>query len=160
MSRIQALDYIGEGATLEERKRRLHKFLENEGIAVPSDAPPHADISMKGQVLTPLSESWHVKYTVTDKSGRVVYHFEEIEVDHIIPRRIEKGDDLAIPYLDKLPSIIRSGTVRPNPNAPCPSRIYRSANQIHFPEVDRAGYLEVVVWERSVDFVRTFYVRW
>ena len=150
---------LNAGETIQEQRALLYEYLERDGIKPPA-LSTGVDESERNQVINAIHQHWWtVRYTTLDAKERKVYYFEEREVWHIIPRLLEKGDDCVIPYLSRVPRILRTGDVYEDRYDPA-LRLYRSQHKVHFREVGEAGYLEVAVKEGNVDFVLTFYVRW
>jgi len=95
---------------VHERQARIAEYLANEGYELPS-SPSDADYDEAGAVHRVRGREMTVAYSVVDQGGRRVYHYVEWEVDHIITGRIHFGDEWALEYLDRIPTILRRGKV-------------------------------------------------
>ena len=101
------IEWILEGETLDERQRRIQHFLENEGYFLPS--PRNLDRSERGGTHFIYGQTLTVEYTVVDQGGRKVYHYREIEVDHIMLRRIQRDEEWTLEHISSIPRILRNG---------------------------------------------------
>jgi hypothetical protein len=151
------VQWIAKEVTLKGRLKRIAAFLENEGYALPSP-PKGVDRSEEGD--THLVRGWlmTVEYAVIDQAGRKVYHYCENEVDHIMLRRIQRGQEWALEYLSSVPRILKTGKII----AEEPNRvIYESRRTYKSPGGGRCS-LRVIVrrsWEGRW-YVATFYPRY
>jgi hypothetical protein len=102
--------WIWEEKTLDGRLRRIKTFLENEGYLLPP-RPKGVDDSKAGEFHVLHGVLVTVVYSVIDQGGREVYFYREIEIDHIMRRRIEKGDEWALEHLFRIPRILKAGRV-------------------------------------------------
>ena len=93
-----------------ERRARIAGYLANEGYELPS-SPRNADYGEAGASHWIRGQEMAVVYSVVDQGGRRVYHYVEWEVDHIMLGRIYFGDEWALEYLDRIPTILRRGRV-------------------------------------------------
>ena len=95
---------------VRERRARIAEYLANEGYELPS-SPRNADYDEAGTVHWVRGQKMTVAYSVVDRGGRRVYHYAEYEVDHIMLRRIRRGEEWTLEHLDLIPSILRRGRV-------------------------------------------------
>lgn len=73
--------------------------------------PKGVDYSKAGKLHVLHGVLVTVVYSVIDQGGREVYFYREIEIDHIMLRRIEKGDEWALEHLSRIPRILKAGQV-------------------------------------------------
>ena len=103
--------WILEGKTLDGRLRRIEAFLENEGVALPW-LPKGVDRSEEGTTRLVHGLLRTVAYSVDDQRGRKVYHYREIEIDHIMLQRIRRGEEWSIEHLSMIPRILKQGRIQ------------------------------------------------
>ena len=93
-----------------ERQARIVGYLANEGYELPP--PPHvADYDEAGASHWVRGREMTVAYSVVDQGGRRVYYYAEYEVDHIMLRRIRRGEEWMLEHLNLIPSILRRGRI-------------------------------------------------
>jgi hypothetical protein len=102
------IEWILEGETLDERQRRIQQFLENEGYLLP-ELPGGVDRSEEGDAHIVHGRRMTVEYAVVDQGGRKVYHYREIEGDHIMLRRIRRDEEWTLEHISSIPRILRNG---------------------------------------------------
>jgi len=90
------------------RRARIAEYLTNEGYELPP-LPLDADYDEAGAIHLVRGQPMTVAYSLVDQGGRRVYHYVEWEVDHIMIGRIHFGDEWALEYLDRIPTILRRG---------------------------------------------------
>lgn len=101
------INWIQEEKTLNGRLQRTTAFLENEGYFLPS--PKNVDRSERGDTHFMYGQPLTVEYTVVDQGGRKVHHYREIEVDHIMLRRIRRDEEWTLEHISSIPIILRNG---------------------------------------------------
>ena len=81
-----------------ERRARIAEYLANEGYELPLP-PPGADYDEAGATHQVRGQPMTVAYSVVDQGGRQVYYYAEYEVDHIMLRRIRRGEEWVLGHL-------------------------------------------------------------
>ncbi len=158
--RAKASDVIAwilEGETLDERQRRIQHFLENEGYLLP-EPPKGVDRSEEGDTHIVRGRRMTVEYAVVDQGGRKVYHYRENEIDHIMLRRIARGEEWALEHISLIPRILKSGQVIYEE----PDKVmYHSRRRYRFPDGERC-FLRVIIKrdQRGQWYVATFHPRY
>ncbi len=158
--RAKASDFIAwilEGETLDERQRRIQHFLENEGYLLP-EPPKGVDRSEEGDTHIVRGRRMTVEYAVVDQGGRKVYHYRENEIDHIMLRRIARGEEWALEHISLIPRILKSGQVIYEE----PDKVmYHSRRRYRFPDGERC-FLRVIIKrdQRGQWYVATFHPRY
>ena len=151
------IEWIVEGETLDERQRRIQHFLENEGYLLP-EPPRGADRSEEGDAHIVRGQRMTVEYAVVDQGGRKVYHYHENEIDHIMLRRIARGEEWALEHISLIPRILKSGQVIYEE----PDKVmYHSRRRYRFPDGERC-FLRVIIKrdQRGQWYVATFHPRY
>ena len=95
---------------VRERRARIAEYLANEGYDLPL-SPPDADYDEAGVIHWVRDQPMTVAYSVVDQGRRRVYYYAEYEVDHIMLRRVHRGEEWMLEHLDLVPSILRRGRV-------------------------------------------------
>jgi hypothetical protein len=127
---------------VRERRARIARYLANEGYELPAP-PSDADYGEAGAIHWVRGQKMTVAYSVVDQGGRRVYYYAEYEVDHVMLRRIRRGEEWALEHLALIPSILRAGRVVVREIG---RTIYESRRQFRSPE-GRQYRLRVVVQE-------------
>ena len=104
------LAWLSAPEDVHERRARIAEYLAHEGYELPS-LPRNADYDEAGVAHRVRGQEMTVAYSVVDQTGRRVYHYVEYEVDHVMLRRIRRGEEWTLEYLDSIPSILRRGRV-------------------------------------------------
>ena len=151
------VQWISEEVTLEGRLKRIAAFLENEGYVLPSP-PKGVDRSEEGD--THLVRGWlmTVEYAVIDQGNRKVYHYCESGVDHIMLRRIQRGQEWALEHLSAVPRILKTGKIISEE----PNRVICESRKTYKSPEGRRCSLRVIVrrsWEGKW-YIATFYPRY
>ena len=102
--------WLSAPESIEERRARIAGYLVNEGYELPP-SPPNADYDEAGVIHRVRGQEMTVAYSVVDQGGRRVYYYAEYEVDHIMLRRIRRGEEWMLEHLNLIPPILRSGRV-------------------------------------------------
>ena len=158
--RAKASDVIAwilEGETLDERQRRIQHFLENEGYLLP-EPPRGVDRSEEGDTHTVRGRGMTVEYAVIDQGGRKVSLYREVMIDHIMLRRIARGEEWALEHISLIPRILKSGQVIYEE----PDKVmYHSRRRYRFPDGERC-FLRVIIKRDQRDqwYVATFHPRY
>jgi hypothetical protein len=148
------LAWLSAPAKVHERRERIAKYLVNEGYELPP-SPRAADYDEAGTSHWVRGQEMTVAYSVVDQGERRVYHYVEWEIDHIMLGRIHAGDEWALEYLDRIPTILRHGRVVWEE----PDRvIYHSRRRYWNPENENT-VLQVVIQRAQSGrwYVATFY---
>jgi len=95
---------------VHERQARIAGYLVNEGCELPPP-PRNADYDEAGATHWVRGQEMTVAYSVVDQGGRRVYYYAEYEVNHIMLRRIRRGEEWVLEHLALIPSILRRGRV-------------------------------------------------
>jgi hypothetical protein len=95
---------------VRERRARIAEYLTNEGHQLPP-SPPGADYDEAGTSHLVRGQEMTVAYSVVDQGGRCVYYYAEYEVDHIMLRRIRRGEEWTLEHMGLIPAILRRGRV-------------------------------------------------
>jgi hypothetical protein len=151
------IHWIQEEETLDGRLRRIRHFLENEGYLLP-EPPKGVDRSEKGDVHLVRSRRMTVEYAVTDQSGRKVYLYREIMIDHIMLHRIARSEEWALEHISLIPRILKSGQViSEEPD----KTMYHSRRRYRFPDGEQY-FLRVIIRrdQRGQWYVATFHPRY
>ena len=158
--RAKASDVIAwilEGETLDERQRRIQHFLENEGYLLP-EPPRGVDRSEEGDTHIVRGRRMTVEYAVIDQSGRKVYLYREIMIDHIVPQRIVRGEEWALEHISLIPRLLKSGrTISEEPD----KLVYHSRRRYRLPDGEQC-FMRVIIKRdrRGQRYVATFYPRY
>ncbi len=102
--------WLSAPESIEERRVRIAGYLVNEGYELPP-SPPNADYDEAGAIHWVRGQEMTVAYSVVDQGGWRVYYYTEYEVDHIMLRRIRRGEEWTLEHLDLIPAILRRGRV-------------------------------------------------
>ncbi|MGQ9625396.1 MAG: hypothetical protein ACUVV0_00630 [Anaerolineae bacterium] len=148
------VDWILEEQALEGRLMRIRAFLENEGYHLPPP-PKNVDRSEEGAIHIVQGRCMAVEYAVIDRGGRKVYHYRENEVDHIMLRRIQRGEEWALERLSAIPRILVTGKVVAQESDRV---IYRSRQRYVSPTGEKC-FLTVIIrrtWQGAW-YIATFY---
>ena len=148
------LAWLSAPESVEQRQARITEYLANEGYELPP-SPPDADYDETEAVHQVRSQPMTVAYSVVDQGGRRVYYYVEWEVNHIMLGRIHSGDEWALEYLDRIPTILRRGKVVWEE----PGRvIYHSRRHYQTPDGEDTVLQVVIQHTRSRRwYVATFY---
>ncbi len=152
------IEWILQGETLDERQRRIQHFLENEGY-LPPEPPRGVDRSEERDTHIVRGRRMTVEYAVTDRSGRKVYLYREIMVDHIMLQRIARGEEWALEHISLIPRILKSGQVISEE----PDKVmYHSRQRYRFPDGGEQCFLRVIIKRarRGQWYVATFHPRY
>jgi len=151
------IEWILEGETLDERQRRIQHFLENEGYLLP-EPPRGVDRSEEGDTHAVRGRQMTVEYAVTDQSGRKVYLYREIMIDHIMLQRIARGEEWVLEHISLIPRILKSGQAIYEE----PDRVmYHSRRRYRFPDGERCFFRVIIRRDqRGQWYVATFYPRY
>jgi len=152
------LEWIWEEETLEGRLRRIQHFLENEGYLLP-EPPRGVDRSEEGDTHIVRGRRMTVEYAVTDQSGRKVYLYREIMIDHVMLQRIARGEEWALEHIFLIPRILKSGQVVYEE----PDKVmYHSRRRYSFPDDGEQCFLRVIIrrGQRGQWYVVTFHPRY
>jgi hypothetical protein len=158
--RAKASDVIAwilEGETLDERQRRIQHFLENEGYLLP-EPPRGVDRSEEGDTHIVRGRGMTVEYAVIDQGGRKVSLYREVMIDHIMLRRIARGEEWALEHISLIPRILKSGQVIYEE----PDKVmYHSRRRYRFPDGERCS-LRVIIKrdQRGQWYLATFHPRY
>jgi hypothetical protein len=152
------IEWILGGETLDERQRRIQHFLENEGYFLP-EPPKGVDRSEEGD--THIVRGWRmtVEYAVIDQSGRKVYLYREIMIDHIMLQRIARGEEWALEHVSLIPRILKSGQAISEESDKI---VYHSRRRYRFPDDGEQCFLRVIIkrGQRDQWYVATFHPRY
>lgn len=136
---------------------RIQHFLENEGYLLP-EPPKGVDRSEEGDTHTVRGRRMMVEYAVTDQSGRRVYLYREIMIDHIMLQRIARGEEWALEHVSLIPRVLKSGQVISEESDKV---MYHSRRSYRFSEGGRC-FLRVIIKrdQRGQWYVATFHPRY
>ena len=151
------INWIQEEETLDGRLQRIITLLENEGYFLP-DLPKGVDRSEEGDTHIVRGRRMTVEYAVTDQSGRKVYLYREIMIDHIMLQRIARGEEWALEYISLIPRILKSGqAIYEEPD----KVMYHSRRRYRFPDGEQC-FLRVIIKrdQRGQWYVATFHPRY
>jgi len=151
------LEWIWEEETFEGRLQRIQHFLENEGYPLP-ELPRGVDRSEEGDTHIVRGRRMKVEYAVIDQSGRKVYLYREVMTDHIMLRRIARGEEWALEHISLIPRILKSGQVIYEESDKV---MYRSRRRYRFPDGEQC-VLRVIIKrdQRGRWYVATFHPRY
>jgi len=146
--------WLSTPESIGERRARIAGYLVNEGYELPP-SPPNADYDEARAIHWVRGQEMTVVYSVVDQGGRQVYYYVEWEIDHIMIGRIHSGDEWALEYLDRIPTILRRGKVMWEE----PDRvIYHSRRYYQTPDGEDTVLQVVIQRARSGQwYVATFY---
>jgi hypothetical protein len=151
------IKWIQEEETLDGRLQRITTFLENEGYFLP-EPPRGVDRFEEGSVHTVRGRQMTIEYAVIDQSGRKVYLYREIMIDHIMLQRIARGEEWALEHISLIPRILKSGqTIYEEPG----KVMYHSRRRYSFPDGEQC-FLRVIIkrGRRGQWYVATFHPRY
>jgi hypothetical protein len=100
-----------------------------------------------------------VEYAVIDQGGRKVYLYREIMIDHVMLRRIARGEEWALEHISLIPRILKSGQVVYEE----PDKVmYHSRRRYSFPDDGEQCFLRVIIRrdQRGQWYVATFHPRY
>lgn len=149
------INWIQEEETLDGRLQRITTFLENEGYFLPS--PKSVDRSEQGDTHFMYGQPLTVEYAVVDQGRRRVYHYREIEVDHIMLRRIRRDEEWTLEHISSIPRILRNG----RPILDEPDRVIYQSRRTYMSPTGEGYSLRVIIrrsWQ-GIWYVATFHPR-
>ena len=151
------INWIQEEETLDGRLQRIITLLENEGYFLP-ELPKGVDRSEEGDTHIVRGRRMTVEYAVTDQSGRKMYLYREIMIDHIMLQRFARGEEWALEYISLIPRILKSGqAIYEEPD----KVMYHSRRRYRFPDGEQC-FLRVIIKrdQRGQWYVATFHPRY
>ena len=104
------ITYLSVPDDVYERQARIADYLTNEGYTL-SPSLSDVDYDEAGAIHWVRGQGMTVTYSVVDQGGWRVYYYTEYEVDHIMLRRIRRGEEWTLEHLDLIPAILRRGRV-------------------------------------------------
>ena len=150
--------WIWEEKTLDGRLRRIEAFLENEGFELPRP-PKGVDRSEEGTTRLMHGQLRTVAYSADDQRGRKVYHYREIEIDHIMLQRVRRNEGWVIQHISLIPTILKQGRIRYESDRKV---VYESKEKFHYPDYGFNCALWVIIKSENKGhwYVATFFPRY
>lgn len=99
------LEKISKAQTPKEKKFIVDKYLISEGIELPSKIE-NVDYSENGKRIKFHNHRFTIQYSTVNKFGEKIYYFVEREIEHIIPRLLDKGKEYIIESIPDIPRIL------------------------------------------------------